>query len=95
MEGLLERISAARAKVQQDQRERSRQRAVHDALEGTLRDKARETEVLRARIHELEQENEVLRTAKTAYTAANRAGSKEKIDELVSEIDQCLALLNT
>ena len=95
MEGLLERISTARAKVQQDQRERSRLRASHEAIEGTLRDKAREAEVLRARIHELEQENEVLRTAKTAHAAADRAGSKEKIDELVSEIDRCLALLNT
>ncbi|MBK8583108.1 MAG: hypothetical protein IPL86_15210 [Flavobacteriales bacterium] len=95
MEGLLERISAARTKVQQDQRERSRLRAASDALDGTLRDKAREAEVLKARDQELEQENEVLRTAKAATAAANRTGSKEKIDELVSEIDRCLALLNT
>ena len=85
----------ARANVQQEQRERSRLRAAHDALDGTLRDKARESDVLRARIQELEQENEVLRTAKTALVDADRTGSKEKIDELVSEIDRCLALLNT
>lgn len=95
MDGLLERISAARAKVQQEQREHSRLRAANEALEVTLRDKARETEVLKARIREMEQENEVLRTEKEAPVADNRAGTKEKIDELVNEIDQCIALLNT
>lgn len=95
MDGLLERISAARAKVQQEQREGSRLRAANEALEGALRDTTRVNEVLKARIHEVEQENEVLRTAKEAQVAENRAGTKEKIDELVSEIDQCLALLNT
>ena len=70
-------------------------RAASEALEATLRDKARETEVLKARIREMEQENEVLRTVKEAPLADDRAGTKEKIDELVNEIDQCLALLNT
>ncbi len=50
--------------------------------------------VLEARIAELEKENEVLRTAKARQGAEEAEGTKQRIDELVNEIDRCLALLN-
>ena len=65
------------------------------AAEGRAREAAREKEVLTARIKELEQENEVLRKAAAPPGAPGREGTKERIDELVKEIDQCLALMNS
>jgi len=50
-------------------------------------------EVLKARVEELERENEVLRKAKPAESGPAVPGTKERIDELVHEIDHCLALL--
>jgi hypothetical protein len=94
MEGLLERISAAHARLKLLQEERNRASAATVALEARLQDQGREAEVLRARIKELEQENEVLRTAKAPEGGTGREGTKEEIDELVNEIDRCLALLN-
>lgn len=63
-------------------------------LQEELRELKRSDGVLRARVTELEQENEVLRAVKVAPAASDRSGSKERIDELVIEIDRCLALLN-
>ncbi|MCO6483695.1 MAG: hypothetical protein J5I62_12975 [Flavobacteriales bacterium] len=94
MEGLLERIRAARAKVKQLQADRAQMVAAVEASEARAREGGREQEVLKARIKELEQENEVLRTAMASAKGQEREGTKEKIDELVKEIDQCLALLN-
>ncbi|MBZ0205985.1 MAG: hypothetical protein K8H89_06645 [Flavobacteriales bacterium] len=94
MERLLERIGAARARVQQLHAERAHAAAALEAMEARAREGSRESDVLKARIKELEQENEVLRTAKAAAVGPDREGTKEKIDELVNEIDRCLALLN-
>ncbi|HQV37299.1 MAG: hypothetical protein IPO60_07340 [Flavobacteriales bacterium] len=94
MEGLLERISVARTQVKGLLHEQTRATAAIEALEAHSREGNREADVLKARIKELEQENEVLRTVKAAPEQPERAGTKEKIDELVNEIDRCLALLN-
>ena len=94
MEGLLERISTARTRVNTLLDEQTRAASALEALEARSREGSREADVLKARIKELEQENEVLRTAKAASTQPEREGTKEKIDELVNEIDRCLALLN-
>jgi hypothetical protein len=48
--------------------------------------------VLQQRVAELEKENEVLRNTKAAHEAAV-PGAKERIDELVQEIDRCLELI--
>jgi hypothetical protein len=45
-------------------------------------------------VAELERENGVLRKARSAEQGAAAAGTKERIDELVHEIDRCLALLS-
>jgi chromosome segregation ATPase len=94
MEGLTLRIGAARERVQELLRERTRHVAAIAALEAEVRDGHREADVLKARIVELEQENEVLRAVKTTPETGSRTGTKEKIDELVNEIDRCLALLD-
>ena len=63
------------------------------ALETTAQDQKRTVETLRARVAELERENEVLRNAKPAATRVEGPGTKERIDELVNEIDRCLAMI--
>ena len=62
-------------------------------LETRARDLAKEEQVLKARIARLEQENEVLRNTRTA-PAGLEDGTKQRIDDLVNEIDRCLELLN-
>ncbi len=94
MESLHERLTLARVKLNALRDERARATAAVETMEARLRDQGREADVLRARVHELEQENEVLRTAKAPAGETGREGTKEKIDELVQEIDRCLALLN-
>ncbi len=65
------------------------------ALEHDLREHQRNAAVLQARIAELERENEVLRVTRPASTqrAEGQSEAKQRIDELVNEIDRCLALL--
>jgi len=92
---LAERIRNARTQVGRLLRDRERLTASVSDLENELRDRQRASEVLQARVAELERENEVLRAIRPAPQAADRAGTKERIDELVSEIDRCLALLHT
>ncbi|MBS1547690.1 MAG: hypothetical protein JST38_15795 [Bacteroidetes bacterium] len=94
MEGLQERIVSARAGLKLLKEEQTRANATIASLEASMQNQSREAEVLRARIKELEQENGVLRTAKAPEGETGREGKKEKIDELVQEIDRCLALLN-
>lgn len=94
MSELVERIRSARTTVQRLKSERTRAQATISAMESDLRDRRRAEDVLHARIAELERENEVLRSVKAAPAADDRSGTKEKIDELVQEIDRCLALLN-
>ena len=62
--------------------------------ERTAREHQRTHDVLKARVNELERENEVLRKAERAVAGStNDPGTKERIDELVAEIDRCLELL--
>lgn len=93
MESLMERLVAARKQVGNLLGERMRTAAAMEGLEARIQDQGREAAVLRARIQELEQEAEVLHTNQAPATGPGREGSKEKIDELVSEIDRCLELL--
>lgn len=62
-------------------------------LEAASHENQRTSEVLTARIAELERENEVLRKAKPVMNGVQPTVTKERIDELVSEIDRCLALI--
>lgn len=95
---LSHRLRQVHARVEGLLKERDRHaKALHD-LEEELRELKRGDGVLRARVAELEQENEVIRAVKAPVPAnpgmaADRVGTKERIDELVSEIDRCLALL--
>jgi chromosome segregation ATPase len=68
-------------------------KAERNRLEEALRDAKRNSSVLQARIVELEREVEVLRAERPAIAAGDRPVTKERIDELVNEIDRCLALL--
>lgn len=62
--------------------------------ENAARQHQRSSDVLKARVNELERENELLRNAAPAAQSGSDApGSKERIDELVAEIDRCLELL--
>lgn len=47
------------------------------------------------KIQELENKNKTLKTAKAKHLSPNdRANMKETINELIQDIDQCIALLN-
>lgn len=48
-----------------------------------------------AQIAELEEENQHLKIAKSLNGTGEPAEAKQKINELVREIDRCIALLNT
>ncbi len=61
--------------------------------EKAAREQQRTLQVLEARVNELERENEVLRKAERAVAGPADPGTKERIDELVAEIDRCLELL--
>lgn len=98
MSDLAIRLRQVHARVEGLLKDRDRHAARHLSLEEELRELKRSHEVLQARLTELEQENEVLRSVKVATpeksgAASDRSGSKERIDELVIEIDRCLALL--
>lgn len=93
------RLRQVHARVEGLLKDRDHHAKAHLGLQEELRELKRSDEVLRARIMELEQENEVLRAVKAtpqdkSGVAGDRTGSKERIDELVIEIDRCLALLN-
>ena len=94
MSDLATRIRQVHTHVDGLRRERDKLSVTVSSLEEGARETKRNVEVLHARIMELERENEVLRLVKPAAAAeTDRSGSKERIDELVSEIDRCLALL--
>ena len=94
MSDLATRIRQVHAHVDGLRKERDKLATAVSSLEEGTRETKRNVEVLHARIMELERENEVLRLVKPAAVAeTDRSGSKERIDELVSEIDRCLALL--
>lgn len=93
MNTLTERLQAIQDKVTRLAREHSTLRRKATDLDGEVREHQRKEEVLRARVAELERENEVLRKGRSAGGGTTGPGTKERIDELVNEIDQCLALL--
>jgi hypothetical protein len=95
MSELASRIRNVHTHVQGVLSERQSLSAQLTRTEADLRDQQRAAEVLHARIAELERENEVLRSARpSSSVGTERAGTKERIDELVNEIDRCLALLH-
>ncbi len=71
---------------------KSQQRA--SELEAEVLEHHRMCDVLKARVSELERENEDLRKARDTRSVPADTGTKEKIDELVNEIDRCLALIH-
>jgi predicted RNase H-like nuclease (RuvC/YqgF family) len=90
----VERLQAAQAQVSRFTREHVALRKRVVSLESDVQDHQRMVDMLKARVSELERENEVLRSAKSAESRQGDPGTKEKIDELVNEIDRCLALIN-
>ncbi len=93
MNTLTDRLQAVQEQVSRLAREHQALRTKASELEAEVRDHHRKEEVLRARVTELERENEVLRKGRTAGGGTADPGTKDRIDELVNEIDQCLALL--
>ncbi|HPF89307.1 MAG: hypothetical protein H6592_10240 [Flavobacteriales bacterium] len=93
MNTLSDRLQQVQQQVSRLVREHEGLRRKATDLEAEVRDHHRKEEVLRARVAELERENEVLRKGRSAGGGATGPVAKERIDELVNEIDQCLALL--
>ena len=93
MNELVTRLKAVRKQVHLLIQERDALGEQVDRLETDAQQKHREMEVLAARVAELERENEVLRMARSLDTGEGRDEAKQRIDELVDEIDRCLALI--
>jgi len=93
MNTLTERLQAVQEQVTRLVREHAVVRKKATDLEIEVREHHRTAEVLTARVSELERENEVLRKGRSASGGTIAPGTKEQIDELVHEIDHCLALL--
>jgi chromosome segregation ATPase len=94
MKTLADRLHAAHEQVSRIVRDQAALRKRVVDLEQQVQDSQRLSEVLKARVAELEREIEVLRKAKPAESGLEAPGTKEKIDELVNEIDRCLALIS-
>jgi len=93
MQTLTDRLRMVQGQVHSLVKER---KALHERLaelERNAREHDRVSQVLSQRLAELERENEVLRTMKPAASAAGVPGAKERIDQLVQEIDRCLGLI--
>ena len=61
--------------------------------EAIAQERHRNMEVLTQRVAGLERENEVLRLARSLPEGKGRDTAKQRIDELVDEIDRCLRLI--
>ena len=94
MNTLVDRLHAAHEQVSRLVQEHTALRKRVVDLEQQVHNGQRLAEVLKARVSELERESEVLRKAKPAESGLEAPGTKEKIDELVNEIDRCLALIS-
>jgi chromosome segregation ATPase len=94
MNTLAGRLGELQQRIARLVRDHGMLRAKVSKLEAEALEHQRMCEVLKSRVMELERENEVLRSNKTASGGPVPPGTKEKIDELVQEIDHCLALLN-
>ena len=95
MSTFTERLSNLKEQVARLAREHRQLQQSLMEKENAARDQQRMHDVLKARVNELERENEVLRKAeRPAAGGPNDPGTKERIDELVAEIDRCLELLN-
>ena len=92
MNTLTDRLTAVQEKVTRLVRAYDDLRRKATDLESAAHESHRKVDVLKARVAELERENEVLRQGRSA-NGGTRTGTKERIDELVNEIDHCLALL--
>lgn len=92
MQTLMDRLEHLKGRVNSLLKEHKTVQARVSELEHGIREHKRTEEVLQQRVAELEKENEVLRNTKAAHEAAV-PGAKERIDELVQEIDRCLELI--
>jgi hypothetical protein len=94
MTSLSDRLNSVQQRLSRAVREHAALRTRAAELEGLVQDHQRMANMLKARVAELERENEVLRVARSAEGGSSATGTKEKIDELVNEIDRCLALIS-
>lgn len=92
MQALIDRLEHLKERLNSLLKEHKSLKVRAEEMEHGIREHQRTEAVLQARVAELEKENEVLRSAKAAHEAAV-PGAKERIDELVQEIDRCLELI--
>jgi outer membrane murein-binding lipoprotein Lpp len=94
MNELVQRLAQLNTHVQRLLHERDSARSALAQAQQAAGDGQRTQDVLQARIAELERENEVLRMVSPAGQSGQApTDAKERIDELVREIDRCLELL--
>lgn len=94
MSELIDRLRQVQDRVRDLLKERERSHALQAAQETTLNERHQQIEVLTARVAGLEQENEVLRMARGLSGGEGTTEAKQRIDDLVKEIDRCLELIH-
>ncbi|MCB0794360.1 MAG: hypothetical protein KDB88_06455 [Flavobacteriales bacterium] len=95
MSQIVERLQDVQQRVSELLADRAQLRERISRIGSSEREHERQIEVLHVRIAELEKENEVLRSSSHAPgKEEDDLDAKLKIEELVNEIDRCLALLN-
>lgn len=92
MQTIIDRLEHLKGRLNSLLKEHKAMKERVSSLEHGVREHQRTEEVLQARVTELEKENEGLRKTHAAHEAAV-PGAKERIDELVQEIDRCLELI--
>ena len=93
MSEIASRMRVLHHKVRNLLKERDRLATDRRHADEELREVKRNASVMQARILELEREIEVLRVSSPQQAVVEGPVTKERINELVSEIDRCLALL--
>lgn len=95
MSQISERIQRLKTKLNQVSTRYQALRSDNEQLKATLQSTRQELADKEARIAELTDENNRIRLAKSVVTASgDKAEMKFRVNEMVKEIDKCIALLN-
>lgn len=93
MNELARRVQRIGKQVRLLQQERSDLLERLAGTEATAQQRQQQLQVLAQRVAGLEQENDVIRMARSLPAGQGREEAKQRIDELVDEIDRCLRLI--
>lgn len=89
------RLSGIIESVAQLRKERDELKRAHQQLQEEMEEKARETETLQAQLEEKVKTIHILQTANSLNSREDKEEAKQKVDDLLREIEHCLKLLDS